>query len=250
VQEGPIQDRIPSVLAAVAKDIGATRWFPESTYRLQFHAGFTFRDALHLVPYLHTLSITHCYASPFLQAWPGSTHGYDVTSLELSIRKPARQRMRGPLQDLAGPWHGTGAGYCAQSQSHGHHRERQPVWNDVLENDPALPYAMFFDIAWDVSPRAERHDQVLLPTLGELYGHALESQQIRLAYGRWHLTWLALNYRRTHPGLFSAGDYVPMPAIGAKREQVFAFARCRGAEAAIVVAPRLFARLLPRRYFT
>ena len=55
-------------------------------------------------------------------------------------------------------------------------------WNDVLENGPASPYAMFFDIAWDVSPRAELHDKVLLPILGEPYGHALESQQIRLAY--------------------------------------------------------------------
>ena len=61
-----------------------------------------------------------------------------------------------------------------------------------------------------------------------------------------YITWLALNYyRRTHPGLFSTGAYVPMPTIGAKRAHVFAFARCRGAEAAIVVAPRLFARLLP-----
>ena len=59
-----MQDRIPSVLAAVARDIAATRRFPKSTYRLQFHAGFTFRDALHIVPYLHALGITHCYTSP------------------------------------------------------------------------------------------------------------------------------------------------------------------------------------------
>ena len=41
---------------------------PESTYRLQFHAGFTFRDALSIVPYLRDLGITHCYASPYLKA--------------------------------------------------------------------------------------------------------------------------------------------------------------------------------------
>ena len=33
-----------------------------------------------IVPYLHALGITHCYASPFLQARPGSTHGYDITN--------------------------------------------------------------------------------------------------------------------------------------------------------------------------
>src|SRR5947209_14055957 len=51
---------------------------PESTYRLQFHAGFTFRDAAAIVPYLRDLGITHLYASPYLRARPGSTHGYDV----------------------------------------------------------------------------------------------------------------------------------------------------------------------------
>ena len=51
---------------------------PESTYRLQFHAGFTFRDAAAVVPYLHDLGVTDCYASPYLKARPGSTHGYDV----------------------------------------------------------------------------------------------------------------------------------------------------------------------------
>ena len=34
------------------------------------------RDAL--VPYLASLGISHVYASPFLKARPGSTHGYDV----------------------------------------------------------------------------------------------------------------------------------------------------------------------------
>ena len=56
----------------------ARRPLPESTYRLQFHAGFTFRDAAAIVPYLHELGITHCYASPYLKARPGSTHGYDI----------------------------------------------------------------------------------------------------------------------------------------------------------------------------
>ena len=51
---------------------------PESTYRLQFHAGFTFRDAAAIVPYLHASASRTCYASPYLKARPGSTHGYDV----------------------------------------------------------------------------------------------------------------------------------------------------------------------------
>jgi (1->4)-alpha-D-glucan 1-alpha-D-glucosylmutase len=133
------------------------------------------------VPYLQALGITHCFASPFLQARPGSTQGYDITS-----------------HQALNPEIGTAADYealCETLQIHGMGQELDIVpnhmgiignsnlwWNDVLENGPASPYAMFFDIAWDVSPRAELHDKVLLPILGELYGHALESQQIRLVY--------------------------------------------------------------------
>ena len=36
---------------------------PLSTYRLQFHAGFTLEDARALVPYLAELGVTHIYAS-------------------------------------------------------------------------------------------------------------------------------------------------------------------------------------------
>ena len=69
----------PDFLVALEQALVAAT-FPESTYRVQFHAGFTFRDALHIVPYLHDLGITHLYASPLLQARPGSTHGYDITN--------------------------------------------------------------------------------------------------------------------------------------------------------------------------
>ncbi|HNP61936.1 MAG TPA: alpha-amylase family glycosyl hydrolase, partial [Nitrospirales bacterium] len=51
---------------------------PLSTYRLQFNSSFTFQDASRILPYLSQLGITDCYASPYLKAAPGSTHGYDV----------------------------------------------------------------------------------------------------------------------------------------------------------------------------
>src|ERR1700743_3268530 len=49
-----------------------------STYRLQFHEGFTFDDAVPLAPYLATLGISHLYSSPILTARAGSMHGYGV----------------------------------------------------------------------------------------------------------------------------------------------------------------------------
>jgi (1->4)-alpha-D-glucan 1-alpha-D-glucosylmutase len=176
-----MQDLMPALQDAVAQHIAATRCCPESTYRVQFHAGFTFRDALEIVPYLHALGITHCYASPFLQAQAGSTHGYDITNHE-----------------ALNPEIGTDTDYdalCQALQAHGMGQILDIVpnhmgitgnanawWYDVLENGQASPYAGFFDIAWYASPRVELHEKVLLPTLGKSYGEALESQEIRLAY--------------------------------------------------------------------
>src|SRR5882762_10426935 len=51
---------------------------PIATYRLQLHAGFGFDAATGIADYLHALGISHVYTSPYLQAAPGSQHGYDV----------------------------------------------------------------------------------------------------------------------------------------------------------------------------
>jgi (1->4)-alpha-D-glucan 1-alpha-D-glucosylmutase len=70
--------------------------------------------------------------------------------------------------------------------------------------------------------------------------------------GRWrdgspklHLTWRALSLRREREELFRDGEYLPLEVSGPMADHVFAFARRRGGEAAITVAPRLNARLAP-----
>src|SRR5690348_6717574 len=68
-----------ALLDQTVADIRAQARLPEATYRLQFHAGFTFQDAHSIVPYLYDLGITDCYASPYLKARPGSKHGYDIS---------------------------------------------------------------------------------------------------------------------------------------------------------------------------
>ncbi|MCA1659284.1 MAG: hypothetical protein LC642_01900 [Verrucomicrobiaceae bacterium] len=52
---------------------------PTSTYGLQFNRTFTFKQAREIVPYLHELGISDCYASPYFQARAESLHGYDIT---------------------------------------------------------------------------------------------------------------------------------------------------------------------------
>src|SRR3954447_15043038 len=118
---------------------------PASTYRLQFHSGFTFRDATRLVPYFRQLGITDCYASPYLKARPGSRHGYDITDhgqLNPEVNKQddysdwlstLKRLHMGQVLDVV-PNHMAVVG------------NENNWWNDVLENGPASPYANYFDI--------------------------------------------------------------------------------------------------------
>jgi len=60
-----------------------------------------------------------------------------------------------------------------------------------------------------------------------------------------YVTWRALSTRREHPGLFAEGEYLPLAVEGEKAEHVFAFARRKDGVTAVVVVPRLLARLNP-----
>lgn len=63
-----------------------------------------------------------------------------------------------------------------------------------------------------------------------------------------YVTALALQCRRRNPGLFAVGEYVPAQVLGAKSAHLFGFSRRQGDRAAIVVVPRLIARLLADRH--
>jgi (1->4)-alpha-D-glucan 1-alpha-D-glucosylmutase len=154
---------------------------PESTYRLQFHAGFTFRDAAAIVPYLADLGITHCYASPYFKARPGSTHGYDIvdhSALNPEIGSP--EDYEALVAALRG--HGLGQILDIVPNHMGVGTDENAWWNDVLENGPSSRYGAYFDIAWRASPRPELQDKVLLPVLGEPYGDVLEAGQLQLKF--------------------------------------------------------------------
>ena len=173
---------IAETLLSQALDAAAARRpLPESTYRLQFHAGFTFRDALEITPYLSQLGITHCYASPYLKARPGSTHGYDIIdhgSLNPEIGTA------GEYDEWVSALHEHGLGQILDTVPN--HMavgtNDNPWWNDVLENGPASRYATYFDIAWRSSQRPELSDKVLLPVLANLYGDVLEAGEFTLVY--------------------------------------------------------------------
>ncbi len=121
-----------------------------ATYRVQLHAGFGFDAAAAIADYLAALGISHLYSSPYLQAAPGSTHGYDVDRSTSRVNEELGGG-RGPhaalLRALARAR--TRADPRRRAQPHGDRRPRQRWWWDVLENGPASRYASYFDVDWD-----------------------------------------------------------------------------------------------------
>ncbi len=153
---------------------------PVATYRLQFNRTFTFRDAAALVPYLAALGISHCYASPYLKARPGSSHGYDIVdhnSLNPEIGTPGDyDHFVGELQR-----HGMGQILDIVPNHMGVMGSDNAWWLDVLENGEASEFAEFFDIDWNPI-KDELRGKVLIPILEDQYGNVLEKGELKLAF--------------------------------------------------------------------
>jgi (1->4)-alpha-D-glucan 1-alpha-D-glucosylmutase len=153
---------------------------PIATYRLQLTASFDFDAAAAIVPYLKALGITHLYASPFMKARKGSTHGYDIvdhTQINPELGGDAGfERLSRALKQ-----HDLGLILDFVPNHVGVHFADNPWWLDVLEWGPASPHAVSFDIDWDILPYRARGG-VLLPIIGSSYGQALEKGEIELRY--------------------------------------------------------------------
>ena len=153
---------------------------PAATYRLQFNKSFTFDDATAIVDYLDRLGISHGYASSYLKAVPGSTHGYDVAdTTQLNPEIGDRDSYDRWVATLRA--HGMGHIIDMVPNHMGIAQSCNPWWQDVLENGPSSQYASFFDIDWRPL-KEELKDKVLLPILGDSYGAVLERQEIVLQY--------------------------------------------------------------------
>src|SRR5690625_4418207 len=112
---------------------------PSATYRLQFNRQFTFDQARKIIPYLDDLGISDCYSSPYFEAAPDSTHGYDISNqnrLNSSIGSRAdyekfvstlHKHQMGQILDFV-PNH---MGIASPNSL---------WWMDVLENGPASPF--------------------------------------------------------------------------------------------------------------
>ncbi len=153
---------------------------PVATYRVQLTKDFRFDSAAAIVPYLKRLGISHLYASPFLKARPGSTHGYDIVDHDrLNPELGGEEgfaRLSGALKE-----NGLGLILDFVPNHMGVGRADNAWWLDVLEWGQKSPYAIAFDIDWEGLPH-RRHPGVLIPVLGRPYGDALQAGEIELRY--------------------------------------------------------------------
>jgi (1->4)-alpha-D-glucan 1-alpha-D-glucosylmutase len=164
----------------VVNHLSDFRGIPVATYRLQFNHQFKFLNAKSIISYLHELGISDCYTSPYFNAQRGSLHGYDI--LDHNILNPEigteeeynewieelKKYGMGQILDIV-PNHMSIAG------------DENTWWMDVLENGPSSIYADFFDIDWR-PVKDELENKVLLPILGDQYGHVLDNQELLLSF--------------------------------------------------------------------
>jgi (1->4)-alpha-D-glucan 1-alpha-D-glucosylmutase len=221
---------------------------PVSTYRVQLrppaddHPGFGFDDAAAAAPYLAALGVTHLYCSPYLQAAPGSAHGYDVVD-----HSRLNEELGGAaaFDRMVAACRAAGLGiildvvpnHMAVSEP----ESQNAQWWSVLREGRQSPYADWFDIDWD-SPA--NPGKVLVPVLGapleevvgeltveddriRYYDHVvpiapgtlvpgdvlatLDKQHYRLCH--WKVAGTDLNYRRFFDVTTLAGVRVEVPAV-------------------------------------
>jgi (1->4)-alpha-D-glucan 1-alpha-D-glucosylmutase len=152
---------------------------PLSTYRLQINGKFKFQQVDNIVEYLHELGIHWIYASPVLQAIPGSDHGYDVVNpFEihpesgtmkdlLNLSTHLKKREMGWLQDIV-------PNHMAVSTGN-------VLLMDVLERYNHSPFKPLFDVDWE-HPDERLHHKLMLPFLSASTEDALQTKELKLEF--------------------------------------------------------------------
>jgi (1->4)-alpha-D-glucan 1-alpha-D-glucosylmutase len=193
---------------------------PRATYRLQFHKDFGFDQAGQIAPYLARLGVSHVYASSWLKARPGSSHGYDIVdhhSLNPELGDQAA------FDRMVAALNASGLGQILDFVPNhmGVGGSDNPLWLDVLEWGRDSAYAGWFDIDWQPDP-FYLQDKLLVPFLGDQYGLELYAGKLTLkfdeqdgsfavwAYDTHKLPICPLYYNRVlgdaHPELERLGD--------------------------------------------
>ena len=152
---------------------------PSSTYRVQLHAGFTFRQLEAILGYLHELGISTIYASPITKAIKGSQHGYDAAD-PLSINpeigtEQDLERVSLLLKEYGMSW--------VQDivPNHMAYTSSNPWLYDALERGKQSEYYSYFDIGTDPSGELTG-EKVMAPFLGSTLTECLQKGELTLDF--------------------------------------------------------------------
>jgi (1->4)-alpha-D-glucan 1-alpha-D-glucosylmutase len=201
---------------------------PLATYRLQFSRDFTFAQAADLVHYLSCLGISHIYASPYLMARPGSTHGYDI--IDHSRLNP-ELGTDADYEHFVDELHKHGMGQILDIVPNhmGVMGSDNAWWIDVLENGESSSYADFFDIDWQPL-KEELDNKILVPVLGDQYGKVLDAGELNLTYdkskGEFSIFFFQHRFPvdpSEYPRILSRGLSHLEQVLGAQHEQLLEF---------------------------
>ncbi len=152
---------------------------PVSTYRLQLHKDFTFKDAEEVILYLHSLGIKTIYASPVFQAAKGSLHGYDVTNpLQLnpeigdndsfdSLIRTVHEKEMGWIQDFV--------------PNHMAYSPENPWIYDILLKGKNSGFFSYFDIFTD-HPDKDLREKIMLPFFGKPMEEVINEGELSLEF--------------------------------------------------------------------
>jgi (1->4)-alpha-D-glucan 1-alpha-D-glucosylmutase len=209
---------------------------PTSTYRLQFNRHFTFAQARALVPYLHALGISDCYASPYFQAGAESLHGYDITNHnKLNPAIGSREEYDAWIAELHARQMGQILDFVPNHM--GIDDPQNLWWSDVLENGPSSSYAAYFDIDWQPL-KSDLRDKVLIPILGDQYGRVLERGELKVHYecGRFFLRYFEHEFPIA-PGTYRHLLQIALEELEAHKEEDF-YAELQSIMTALEYLPR------------
>jgi (1->4)-alpha-D-glucan 1-alpha-D-glucosylmutase len=152
---------------------------PVSTYRVQLHKEFTFRDLDGILDYLYRLGVSTIYAAPILKSTPGSVHGYDVIdphtidpeigTLDEFRLLAVKLKERGMswLQDIV--------------PNHMAFHVLNFRLMDVLERGPDSPYYNYFDIDWN-HPTPALKGKVCAPFLGNELDKCIVNKEVKISF--------------------------------------------------------------------
>ncbi|MBT1701783.1 malto-oligosyltrehalose synthase [Chryseosolibacter indicus] len=152
---------------------------PSSTYRIQLHKDFTFKQLGEIIDYLQTLGISTVYAAPILRSRPGSMHGYDVVDPHTidpevgreaefkSLSSTLKTKQMTWLQDIV--------------PNHMAFDVKNKRLMDVLERGNFSPYYNYFDINWN-HPDTELKGKVCVPFLGKTLQDCVKDKEVKVGF--------------------------------------------------------------------